>query len=68
MKTKTLLVQDLRKKPQTLLVQTMIANALRGYYHDWESVLDRPKTQLCVDLKKAGLHDLARAVIIGRYG
>ncbi len=66
-KTKTLLVEDLKKVPQTPEVQAIIADALKGYYHDWESVLDWPKVQLCHDLKKVGLHDLAKAVKDGRY-
>ena len=67
MKTKTLLVEDLKKEPQSPQVKEMIKMALKGYYHDYESVLDFPKTQLAHDLKEAGLHDLAEAVKEGRY-
>lgn len=67
MKTKTLLVEDLKEKPQSPQVKEMIKLALQGYYHDYESVLDFPKTQLFRDLKKAGLDDLAEAVKEGRY-
>lgn len=67
MKTKTLLVEDLKKEKQTRQVRAIIRQAKDGLYHNYESKLDFPKNQLVHDLKKAGLHHLAKAVINGRY-
>lgn len=67
MKTKTLLIEDLRKLEATPILVDIIIKAAKGRYHDYLSPLPFPKHILESDLRKAGLEELAKEVIRGRY-
>ena len=67
MKTTTLLIEDLKKVESTPLVIDIIINAIKGYYHDYTSPLPFPKHILEMDLREAGLDELANDVIKGKY-
>lgn len=67
MKTKSLLIEDLKKVEPTPIVIDIIIKATKGYYHDYLSPLPFPKHILESDLRKAGLGELAKEVINGRY-
>lgn len=58
--TKVELVEELRKGGQTAMRDQIIVRALQGYYHDFETPIAAPKTQLVEDLRAAGRDDLAR--------
>ena len=66
-KTKTLLIEDLKKKPQNREVKRLMERALSGLYHDFQTPLPYPKHQLRNDLLTLGFEDLAQEVIEGRY-
>ena len=67
MKTKTILIGDLKKVKSTPIVIDIIIKATKGYYHDYLSPLPFPKHILESDLRKAGLDKLADEVIKGKY-
>lgn len=67
MKTKTLLIKDLKNVEATPIVIDMMIKAAKGHYHDYLSLLPFPKHILESDLRKAGLDKLADEVIKGRY-
>jgi hypothetical protein len=65
--TKKELVIDLQGKPQSLLRDRIIARALSGLYHDFDSPLETPKMELVEELRQAGYADLAQKVKDGDY-
>lgn len=67
MKTTTLLIEDLKKVKSTPLIINIIINATKGYYHDYKSPLPFPKHILEMDLREAGLDNMADDVINGKY-
>ena len=67
MKTTSLLIEDLNKVKSTPLIIDIILNASKGYYHDFDSPLPFPKHILEMDLREAGLDDIADDVIEGKY-
>lgn len=67
MKTKTLLIKDLKKCEAIPILIDIIVKATKGLYHDYQSPLPFPKHMLESDLRKAGLDDMADEVIRGRY-
>ena len=67
MKTKTLLIDDLKKVKSTPLIIDIMINASTGYYHDYKSPLPFPKHVLEMDLREAGLDDMADDVVDGKY-
>lgn len=65
--TKKELIEDLWRKPHSLVRSAILRQAERGQYHDFESPLMAPKVQLVCDLNAAGFGDLAQKVIDGAY-
>ncbi len=65
--TKKELVLDLQEKPQSLVRDRLIARALAGFYHDFDSNLPGPKVTLVAELSAAGYDDLAEKVKSGDY-
>jgi len=65
--TKKELIEDLRKKPFTLKREFIMNRARKGIYHDFDTPLAAPKTELVHDLRAAGYDDLARAAMEGAY-
>jgi hypothetical protein len=66
--TKTTLVADLRDKPASPKRDQLIADALAGRFHDFESESATPKVLLHDTLIQTGYLDLALKVINGAYG
>jgi hypothetical protein len=65
--TKKELIGDLQRKPQSLVRDRIIARALAGLYHDFESELGTPKMTLVDDLRAAGYADIVEQVKDGAY-
>jgi hypothetical protein len=65
--TKTTLVADLEAKPQTEQRDWIIAKAIAGEFHDYESDYAAPKMMLYKMLTEFGFHDIAQLVRDGRY-
>lgn len=74
--TKVDLVQDLENElalsvllseEEKAKIPAIIEKAKKGYYHDFESEIATPKTQLHIDLLEAGLPELDRRMQSGMY-
>lgn len=66
--TRTDLVEELRKKPQSDARDTLINLARRGEFHDYKNKrFAMPKAELLKRLKAAGFEDLAARVVAGEY-
>lgn len=65
--TKKDLILDLQKKPTSLVRDRIIARALAGLYHDFDSPLETPKMELVEELRQAGYPDLVQKVKDGDY-
>lgn len=65
--TKTLLVKELWKKPESNARNQLIQRALKGMYHDFESPHALPKTMLVNELMQAGFKDLAQRAAKGDF-
>jgi hypothetical protein len=65
--TKTTLVADLREKPPSEAREHLIALALAGRFHDYESESATPKVDLHDALAAVGYADLALKVRAGAY-
>jgi len=65
--TKIDLVKDLENTKPSIERDEIIQKAKIGYYHDFESELALPKTQLHLDLVKAGLFDIDKKMQNGDY-
>lgn len=58
---------DLLSKPFCEKQKKILLNAAYLVYHDEESNLTTPKTQLIMDLKDAGYNDMALKAAKGKY-
>lgn len=66
--TRTDLVEELRKKPQSDARDTLINLARRGEFHDYKNRrFAMPKVELLKRLKSAGYDDLVARVMAGEY-
>jgi hypothetical protein len=65
--TKTTLVADLREKPPSETRDRLIAEALAGRFHDYDSDEVCGKVVANAELLAAGFDDLARKVVDGAY-
>lgn len=67
--TSTILVEDLKKKPQSNIRDKMIKDAEGFWYDDFKSLNPAlcPKMALNKDLTDVGYHDLAFNVRQGKY-
>ena len=66
--TRTDLVEELRKKPQSDTRDKLINMARRGEFHDYKSErFAMPKVELVKRLKAAGYIDLVQRVVDGAY-
>jgi len=66
-KTKTLLIEDLKKQPESPQRNRIIERAQIGFYHDFECSIATPKIQLVMDLNDAGFNDMGNDVKQGKY-
>jgi hypothetical protein len=66
-KTSTLLVKELLSLSQTDEIKEIINKAKQFRYDDFRSKSSTPKTDLFYDLRKAGLTEMAKTVIDGKY-
>lgn len=66
--TRTDLVEELRKKPQSDTRDTLINLARRGEFHDYKNKrFAMPKVELIKRLTAAGYTDLVARVMAGEY-
>lgn len=66
--TRTDLVEELRKKPQSDERDKLINMARRGEFHDYKNKrFAMPKVELLKRLRSAGYADLAARVMAGEY-
>ncbi len=67
MSSKVDLPRDLEEKPPSSKRDRLLRLARGGHFHDFESILDFPKTELRRELLDAGFPDLAERAIRGHY-
>lgn len=67
MNTKTKLVKELMKKPESPMRDDLVHYAKNGWFHDFESHLALPKISLVQGLEEAGYTDLADRAKRGEY-